>query len=148
MEFGQLVSNENQQERFKTFSTLKIIYTGCSIKEAILLLFQWSTKSFQNFFFFIWHVSSHCALQFQNTMCRVHHKRSSIAVSFADHLISHEKNIFRLLHIHFGQVKTNQNKNPSIRTLNIVKIHGAPKSSRLLHPHFGLILANQNKKLE
>ena len=47
MEFGQLVSNENKQARFKTFSTLKMIYTGCSMKGAILLLFQWSTKSFQ-----------------------------------------------------------------------------------------------------
>ena len=47
MEFGQLVSNENQQARFKTFSTLKMIYTGCSMKGAILLPFQWSTKSFQ-----------------------------------------------------------------------------------------------------
>ena len=47
MEFGQLVSNQNQQARLKTFSTLKMIYTGCFVKEAILLLFQWSTKSFQ-----------------------------------------------------------------------------------------------------
>ena len=43
----QLVSNQNQQERLKTFSTLKMIYTGCSVKETILLFFQWSTKSFQ-----------------------------------------------------------------------------------------------------
>ena len=47
MEFGQLVSNENQQAKFKTFSTLQMIYTGCSMKGAILLFFQWSTKSFQ-----------------------------------------------------------------------------------------------------
>ena len=47
MEFEQLVSNQNQQARFKMFSALKMIYTGCSVKEAILLLFQWSTKSFQ-----------------------------------------------------------------------------------------------------
>ena len=31
MEFQQLVSNENQRARFKTFSTLKMIYTGCSM---------------------------------------------------------------------------------------------------------------------
>ena len=47
MEFGQLVSNENQQAKFKAFSTLQMIYTGCSMKGVILLLFQWSTKSFQ-----------------------------------------------------------------------------------------------------
>ena len=47
MEFEQLVSNQKQQARLKTFSTLKMIYTGCSVKEAILLLFQWSTKSFR-----------------------------------------------------------------------------------------------------
>ena len=45
MEFGQLVSNEKQQARFKTMSTLKMIYIGCSMKGAILLLFQWSTFS-------------------------------------------------------------------------------------------------------
>ena len=38
MELGQLVSNENQEIRFKTFSTLKMLYTGCSTKGAILLL--------------------------------------------------------------------------------------------------------------
>ena len=47
MEFGQLVSKENQQAKFKAFSTLQMIYTGCSMKGAIMLLFQWSTKSFQ-----------------------------------------------------------------------------------------------------
>ena len=47
MEFGQLVSNENQQARFKTFSTMKMVYTRWSMKGAILLPFQWSTKSFQ-----------------------------------------------------------------------------------------------------
>ena len=40
MEFEQLVSNENQQARFNKFFTLKMIYTGCSVKGAILLLFQ------------------------------------------------------------------------------------------------------------
>ena len=45
MKLGQLVQNENQQARFKTFSTLKKTYTGCSMKGAILLLFQRSTKS-------------------------------------------------------------------------------------------------------
>ena len=38
MKFGQLVSNENQQARFNTFSTLKMICTGCYMKGAILLL--------------------------------------------------------------------------------------------------------------
>ena len=38
---------ENQQARFKTSFTLKMIYTVCSTKGAILLPFQWSTKSFQ-----------------------------------------------------------------------------------------------------
>ena len=48
MKFGELVSNENQQARFKTFSTLKMIFQGGSMKGATLLLFHWSTKSFQN----------------------------------------------------------------------------------------------------
>ena len=58
MEFEQLVSNQNQQARFKTFSALKMIYTGCYVKEAILLLSQWSTKSFQEEKIFIRNVSS------------------------------------------------------------------------------------------
>ena len=47
MEFGQLVSNENQQGRFKTFCTLKMMHTECSMKGATLQLFQWSTRRFQ-----------------------------------------------------------------------------------------------------
>ena len=58
MELVQLVSNENQKARFRTFSTLKMIHTVCSIKGATILLFQWSTKSFQKEKFFTWNVSS------------------------------------------------------------------------------------------
>ena len=45
MELGQLVSNENQQVRFKTFFNLKMLFTVSPIKGTALLLFQWSTKS-------------------------------------------------------------------------------------------------------
>ena len=39
--------------------------------------------------------------------------------------LSWSTNISRLLHMHFGQVTTNQNKIPSIRTQYIVKmLHG------------------------
>ena len=46
MEFGQLVSNENQQAKFKAFTTLQMIYTGCSMKGAILLLFSVEHQKF------------------------------------------------------------------------------------------------------
>ena len=48
--------------------------------------------------------------------CRVLHERNNILFSFAEHINYKNK---LLLHRLFEQVTTNQNKNPSIRTLNI-----------------------------
>ena len=55
-------------------------------------------------------------------MQKVDHEKSDIDVSFEEHLILLEKSISKLLHIHFGLVTPNQNKSPSIRTLQIVKM--------------------------
>ena len=41
--FGWSVANENKAIRIKTLYILEILYTGCSSKEAVLLLILWST---------------------------------------------------------------------------------------------------------
>ena len=61
MEFGQLVSNENQQARFKTMSTLKMIYIVVLHERSNIAAF-----SVEHFFsevsrkkkIFIWNVGS------------------------------------------------------------------------------------------
>ena len=122
MEFGQLVSYENQQARFKTFSTLKMIYTWYSMKGAKLLLSQWSTRSIQKGKTFnleceqpVDFIVSKCYAQ--GTPRKKQHRCFFRGVPNVS-----RKNISRLSHMHFGQATTNQNKNPSISTLYIVKM--------------------------
>ena len=47
MQFGLGVANQNQKTKIKTLYILKMLHTGCSMKEAILLLLSRSTYNFQ-----------------------------------------------------------------------------------------------------
>ena len=164
MEFGQLVSYENQEARFKTFFTLKVIYTGCSKKGAILV-FSGGPKVSRKKKLLIWNVSNQCTLQFQNAMHRVNHERSNIAVSFEEHPIFPGKIFPDLYTCTSGRQRQTKIKTLvctihcenaigrySTKEAISLLFHGAPKSSRkkyfytrTLGEYQQIKIKNQNK---
>ena len=106
MKFGQLVSNENQQARFKTFSTLKMIFQGCSMKAATLEKYRGFFRGVVRSFIIKWVLHIHFwwivvnqnktiwtqdTIHFENVICRVFHERSNITALYAEHLKFQEK---------------------------------------------------------
>ena len=139
MEFGQLVSSENQQARFKTFSILKVIYTGCSMKGPMLLLFQWWTKSFQNKFFSsaMWVASNKlkCALRILilcslKILCTVYTAKEATSLFLSGISKSFLKRW--LLYMHFEWIVATQNKklNSGHYTFGKCYIQGAQRKKK------------------
>ena len=115
MHLGLIVVNWNQKTRIRTLSILKLLYTGCSTKDAISLLPSWSTRNFENKCLFYAHFGSMLTNQKKTTRIR------TLYILKLLHTGCSSKGAIRLL--------------PSRTTWKF-------KKSRHLQMHFGLIVAN------
>ena len=103
MHFELIVANWNQKTRIEILSILKLLYTGCSTKEAISLFPSWTKTSRINAF--STRILGKCSqikikqlesgqyiLKLLHT--KVLHKRSNKTASFEEHLEVQEKSTF------------------------------------------------------